>query len=340
MILAHVDTMQSALLAGRRRFLWFAAACATMLPVQAYSQGLSAWPSRTVKIVIPQGSGGGIDTLARLLVNDLAAALKQPVIVENKPGASGAIGEEFVAHAPPDGYTLLLAANQMVTVAPQLTLHPGFDALADLVPVTQTSKSAGYMLAVTNNLPVRTLAGLVDYAKKNPGKLSFGSYGVGSAHHMSAELLMYRAGIQMVHVPYKQSPSIDLIAGHIQVLFDSQSSLKEFVRAGKVRSLAVTAPVRSPSFPDLPTLAESYPGMEIVAWHGVWATKGTPAPVIERLNRELVRIVNTPEMRKHIADITFESTGTSAQEMEEIILREYKVWAKVIKDTGIKARDS
>lgn len=303
----------------------------------ARAQGMAAdWPSRPIRLIVPQGTAGGLDSLARVLAKGLSAELKQPIVVENKPGASGNLGAEFVAHAPPDGYTLLLAVNQLATMIPHLFARPSFNPLTDLVPVSQVTMGSGYILAVTNGLPVRSVAELIAYGKQHPGKLAFGSYGVGSGHHLSGELLKSRAGIDMIHVPYKQTPSVDLISGQIQVLFDSHVALKEQVRAGTIRALAVTSPQRQPAFPDLPAMNETFPGFDVVGWHGIWVPRGTPQPLVDKLNAALARTVHTPDMRQQIQHLNFEPTGTSQQQIQELIRTESQTWADAIRKANIR----
>ena len=303
----------------------------------AYAQDVPEnWPSQSIRLVVPQGTGGGVDSVARVLAQALAAELKQPVVVENRPGASGNIGAEAVARAKPDGYTWLMGINSQFTTISHLFPAAGFDAAKDLTAVAQTTVGGGYVLAVTNSLPVHTVAELVDYAKKNPDKLSFGSYGIGSAHHLGSELLMHRAGIKMTHVPYKKTPSVDLIAGHIQVLFDSQASMRTLLENNSVRAIAVTASKRVPSMPDLPTLSESYPGMDIVGWHGVWVPTGTPRGIIDRINGAIVTVLKQPEMQKRLADLTYQTTGTTPEETDAMIRKESAAWKELIDTVGIK----
>ncbi|WP_077002722.1 tripartite tricarboxylate transporter substrate binding protein [Variovorax sp. KK3] len=311
-----------------------AAALPAMAPAIALAQG-TAWPQRPIKLIVPQGPGGGVDIVARMLAPLLGEALGQPIVVDNKPGASTNIGAEFVARAAPDGYTVLFGINQTATMNPHIYPKLGFNALTDLVPVTQTSTVA-YVLTVNNDLPVKTLAELVDYARKNPGKLSYGSYGAGSAHHLLTEMLSGTAGIQMTQVPYKQPPVTDLISGNIQVLVDVSAVMLPYVKAGSVRGLAYTDAQRHPAFPELPTLSETYPQLVMVGWHGVWVPKGTPQPIVDRLNSEFRRIVQLPEIRKKLADFSVQSTGTSVSEFRDIIARDHQRWGAVIRERNIR----
>lgn len=311
-----------------------AGALPALAPLAAVAQG-AAWPQRPIKLIVPQGPGGGVDIVARMLAPLLGEALGQPIVVDNKPGASTNIGAELVTRAAPDGYTVLFGINQTATMNPHIYPKLSFNALTDLVPVTQTSTVA-YVLTVNNDLPMKTLAELVDYAKKNPGKLSYGSYGAGSAHHLLTEMLSGAAGIQMTQVPYKQPPVTDLISGNIQVLVDVSAVMLPYVKAGSVRGLAYTDAQRHPAFPDLPTLSETYPQLVMVGWHGVWVPKGTPQANVDRLNSEFRRIVQLPEIRRKLADFSVQATGTSAAEFRDIIARDHQRWGAVIRERNIR----
>jgi tripartite-type tricarboxylate transporter receptor subunit TctC len=331
--MSHVDKHCRA----RRRLLvggLATSALAASSPLAAFASD-DGWPNRPVKLIIPQGAGGGVDIVARLLSPYLSEALGQPVVVENRPGAAANIGTEFVTRAAPDGYTLLFGFNQIVTMNPHIYTRLSFNAAKDLVPITQTS-TVGYMLAVNNDLPVRTVAELVAYAKKNPSALAYGTYGPGSAGHLMTEMLSQVAGIEMTHVPYKQPPVPDLIANNIQVLIDVSAVLMPFVNSATVRGLAYTGPTRYPAFPTVPTLSETYPGLDMVGWHAAWAPKNTPRPIIDRVGAELRKIVRMPEIRKKLADNTVEATGTTGEELQAIIDKEYQRWGAVIRDKNIR----
>ncbi|AWQ07088.1 Bug family tripartite tricarboxylate transporter substrate binding protein [Bordetella bronchiseptica] len=322
------------LLAGAGGLL--AGALPALAPLRALAQAQApAWPQRPIKLVVPQGPGGGVDIVARLLAPPLGQALGQTVVVENKPGASTNIGAENVVRAAPDGYTVLFGINQTATMNPHIYPNLAFDPLTDLVPVTQTSTVA-YVLCVNNELPVRTLDELVAYARQNPGKLSYGTYGAGSAHHLLTEMLSGAAGIQMTQVPYKQPPLTDMMAGRIQVLVDVSAVILPYLRAGSVRPLAYTDARRHPELPDTPTLSETYPELVMVGWHGAWMPKGTPAPIVDRLNAELRQVVQLPEVRQRFAELSIQPTGTSAADFQAIIARDYQRWGAVIRERNIR----
>lgn len=293
------------------------------------------WPSRPIRMVIPQGPGGGIDILGRLVSPRLSEAFKQPVVVENRPGASANIGAADVANAMPDGYSILYGINQIVSFNPHIYSKLSYNPMTDLVPVTQTS-TVGFILVVNNSLPVKSVKELVDYAKKNPGKLNYGSWGNGSAHHIGMELFCGTAGVKITHIPYKTAPVSDLIGGSLDMQLEVPPSIRSFIAEGRVRALAYTGTSRHPDYPDLPTLAETLPGYELISWHGVWLPKGTSQQLVERYNTEFVRIVNTPEIRKRMAELSFTPTGTTAAEFQSIILRDNKKWGQIIRERDIK----
>ncbi|WP_156909249.1 Bug family tripartite tricarboxylate transporter substrate binding protein [Ottowia thiooxydans] len=293
------------------------------------------WPSRSIRMVIPQAPGGGIDILGRLVAPRLTDVFNQPVVVENKPGASANIGAADIAKAAPDGYSILYGINQIVTFNPHIYPKLTYNPLTDLVPVTQTS-TVGFILVVNNNLPVKSVKDLVEHAKKNPGKLNYGSWGAGSAHHIGMELFCGMGGVKITHVPYKQAPVTDLIGGNIDIQLEVPPSIRSFISEGKVRALAYTGATRHPDFPDLPTVAETLPGYELISWHGVWLPKGASPELVERFNTEFVRIVKTPEINKKMAEFAFTPTGTTSAEFAQIIARDNKKWGQVIRDRDIK----
>ncbi|MES2185867.1 MAG: tripartite tricarboxylate transporter substrate binding protein [Pseudomonadota bacterium] len=293
------------------------------------------WPSKPIRMVIPQAPGGGIDILGRIVGPLLSDVFRQPVVVENRPGASANIGADNIAHSPPDGYSVLYGINQITSFNPHIYPKLSYDPLNDLVPVTQTS-TVGFILVVKNELPVKSVKELVDYAKKNPGKLSYGSWGAGSAHHLGMELFCSKAGVNIVHVPYKQTPVTDVMGGILDVLLEVTPSIRSFVTEGKVRALAYTGATRHPDFPDLPTVAETLPEYELISWHGVWLPKGASQQLVERYNTEFLRIVKRPEIQKKMLELTFTPTGTSAAEFKRIVLRDNQRWGQVIRERNIR----
>ena len=294
----------------------------------------TAYPVRPVRIIVPAPAGTGPDIMARLYAEQLGKSLGQAFTVDNRAGASGNIGAEFVAKSPPDGYTIFYAYNQIPTMNPHLFKKLAYDPLRDLAPVTQTLTTA-YVLMGNNDLPAKDLTGVIDYARKNPGKLAYASYGAGTASHLVFELIQDSQKIQMLHVPYKQGMVTDVMGGQVAMLFEPFPSGLPFVKSGKVKALAVTSDKRLPALPDVQAMNEAVPGVNLQGWQGVWATAGTPPDIIAKLQAEIVRITKTPEMQKRITDLASQPTGTSSQEMAGIIQREHAQWGAVIKAKNI-----
>jgi len=262
------------------------------------AESADTYPSKPIHLVVPYAPGGGTDLIARLLGQKMSDALQQPVIVENRPGAGTAIGTDAVAKKPADGYTLLLAPPAFL-INPSVAKGLPYDTLQDLVPIT--SVAAGPLVMVVNPaVPARTVEEFVQYARKNPGKVNYGSPGNGSSPHLAAEMLKSMAGIEMLHVPYKGSAlaATDLIGGQITVAIDVMTVYLPYIQSGKVRALAVTTETRSPLLPDVPTVAESgYPAYNAQAWYGVVARRGVPADIVAKLNTTLGAILENEEVK-------------------------------------------
>jgi tripartite-type tricarboxylate transporter receptor subunit TctC len=296
-----------------------------------------SYPTKPVRIVVPYPPGGPNDIVARTVGQKLSEQLGQPVIVDNKPGASGNIGAESVAKSPPDGYTLLLLTTGH-TINPSLYPKLGYDLEKDLAPVTQLT--AGPMVVVANpSLPAKNIKELISLAKAKPGSLNFGSAGNGSSTHLAPELFSSMAGIKMNHIPYKGSaPALtDLMAGQIQVAFDFMISAMPHVKSGKVKALAVTSTTRSPAAPDLPTVAESgVPGFEVIGWNGLVVPARTPKDVVAKLNAELKKALDQPDAKERFAAQGFSATWTTPEKFGAYIESEHAKWARVVKDSGAK----
>src|SRR4051812_13575445 len=257
-----------------------------LLLLAATHGALADYPERPIRFVVPQAAGSATDNYARLLQPELAKRLGQPLVVDNRPGGALTLGIDAVAKSPPDGYTIGMGPVGALAITRHMVAKLPYDIERDLQPVALVTTNS-MMLAVAPSLPVRNVAELIDYARKNPGKLSNASSSNGSPGHVSGELFKYMTGTQIVHVPYKGgAPAIaDLMAGNVQLMFESTNSMAPHVKAGRVRGLAVTTATRSPAFPDLPTVAEAgVPGYEVSAWTGVIAPAGLPAPVLAKLN--------------------------------------------------------
>ncbi len=307
----------------------------------AFSTSASAqqYPNRPIRFVVPFAPGGSTDTLARTIGQKLTEALQQQVVVDNRSGANGNIGMEIVAHAAPDGYTILLGYIANLGIGPALYAKLPFDPVRDYAPITQLASSPN-ILAVHPSLPVKSLRELIAYAKTNPKKLNFASSGVGSIGHLTGELLNRSAGVDMVHVPYKGSGQavIDLLGGQVQMMFSGMSSVMQHIKAGKLRALAVTGAQRSPAVPDVPTIAESgFPGFEATAWYGVLAAARTPKTIVNRLHDEIVRALALPDVKERLNNVGFELVGGTPDEFTAFIKSEIAKWTRVVRDAHISA---
>lgn len=298
-----------------------------------------AWaPTKPVHIIVPI-VGSTNDALARMVAPKLQEALGQPVIVENKPGAGGNIGADFVAKSPPDGHTLLVGYNGPLAINVTLFDKIPFDPLKDLAPITLAVKSPQY-LVVNPGTGINTVEELVARAKANPTKYSYASIAVGSASHLTMEMFKLAANIELTHIPYRGAGAAvtDLIAGNVQAGFFVPGNVQQFVKEGRLKLLASSGQKRFPSTPNVPTMIESgFKGFDATSWIGFLAPGGTPRNIIDRYNTELVKILNTPEMREKLRDMEFEVAATSPEQFSAWIRAEIPRWGKVIKATGAKA---
>ena len=296
-----------------------------------------AWPDKPIKFVMSAPAGSSIDVLGRTIADKLKDRLGQPVIIENKPAAGGTVATAEVAKSAPDGYTMLLAFNGPLSITPLLSKVP-YDVQKDLAPVIITSSQPN-VLAVTSQLPAKSVQELVAYARANPGKLNFASVGNGSSSHLNAELLKSMAGIDIVHIPFNGSPPAvtATIQNETQMIFAVMQPLQPQIQAGKLRAIAVTSAKRFPLLPDLPTIAESgYPRFDSLAWNGVLVPAGTPKAVIARLNAEINAILKLPDVVQRLNAAGFDLIGGTPEEFGAIIKAESDKWAPVIKNAGVK----
>jgi len=310
-------------------------ALAAMSAGAAFAQ---AWPDRPIKFVVAAPAGSSIDVLARIIGDKLKDKLGQPVVVDNRPSAGGTAATDLVAKSAPDGYTMLMSFNGPLAFAPHLFAKLPYDPQKDLAPVIITSSQPN-VLAVTASLPVHSVRELVDYAKANPGKLSYASVGNGSSSHLTMELLKTTAGIDIVHIPFNGSPPAvtATVQGETQVMFAVMQPLQGQIQAGKLRALAVTTAKRFPLLPDLPSIAEAgYPGFEALAWNGVLVAAGTPRPIIERLNTEINAILKDPAVKSALNAQGFELVGGTPDDFAKLIRSESDKWEPVIRKTGAK----
>jgi tripartite-type tricarboxylate transporter receptor subunit TctC len=295
-----------------------------------------AYPSKTVRLIDGFSPGGSTDIVGRLIAQKLADSFGQPVVVENRPGASGIVATEMVAKSAPDGHVALIVPLTF-TVNPSLYKLP-YDPVRDLVPVTLVA-SAPLMLVVHPSVPAKSVAEFIAYAKANPGKLHFGSGGVGSTPHLASEMLKLMAGVEATHVPYKGGgPALaDLAGGQIQFMVENIPSTAPYVTSGKMRALAVTDLRRSPVLPDVPTLDESgLKGYQIVGWNGLFLPGGTPPAIVDKLQAEVAKALAAPDVKERLAKMGFEGVGDTPPHFAAFVQAEIAKWAKVVRDANIK----
>jgi tripartite-type tricarboxylate transporter receptor subunit TctC len=294
------------------------------------------YPSRPIRIYVPAAPGGTTDLLARLFGAKLGQAFGQSVVVDNRASASGVIAGELTAKAPPDGYTLLLAYHQH-TVNAILNPNLPYHAVNDFTPITQLT-AAGFLLVVNPASPPQNLREFVDWTRRHPGPLNFGSAGLGTGGHLAGELYKQVTGVKAQHIPYKGSgPSlIDLIAGRYEFSFAGLQAAQTQVRAGKLRAIAITTPKRVAAVPDVPAVAEALPGFEVIGWYGVVGPAGMPAPIVARLHAELTKALQQPDVRDRIVADGSEPVGSSPAEFRDFMTADLAKWAKVVKESGAK----
>jgi tripartite-type tricarboxylate transporter receptor subunit TctC len=319
----------------RRQFLHLAAGVA-VLPAMSRFARAQTYPTRPVRLIIGYPPGGSADMTARLMEQWLSERLGQTFVIESRPGAATNIATEAVVHAPPDGYTLLLVAPAN---AINVTLYEklNYNFVHDIAPVAGLIRFPNVM-EVNPSVPAKTVPEFIAYAKANPGKLNMASSGNGSTIHVSGELFKMMTGISMIHVPYRGgAPALtDMISGQVQVMFDNVPTSIEFIRAGKLRPLAVTTAQRSEVLPDLPTVADFVPGYEASAWYGVGAPKGTPAEIIDKLNSEINAILANPKTKSRFAELGASLIGGSPADFGRLVVEETDKWGKVVRFSGAK----
>jgi tripartite-type tricarboxylate transporter receptor subunit TctC len=305
--------------------------------IYSHSSFADVYPSRPVKMIVPFAPGSASDTVARSVADKLTLAMGQPFLVENRAGAGSTIANDYVAKAAPDGYTLLISTAALPIGA---SAYPNlkYDTAA-FTSITVFTNSA-LALAVNPDFPAKNAREFIEYAKANPGKINFGSLGMGTSHHVTAEKLKLDAGINMVHVPYKGSgpAHLDLMGGQIQAMFDNLVALMPHFKSGKLIPIAVTTSKRHPQLPDVPTLSEAgVKGFEAVAWFGIVAPPGTPKDIVNKLNVEIVKILNTPEVRQRLIDGGSEVIGNSPDDADRFLKSEIKKWGVVVRSAKISA---
>ncbi|MGZ5226959.1 MAG: tripartite tricarboxylate transporter substrate binding protein [Burkholderiales bacterium] len=295
-----------------------------------------AYPNRPIRCIIPYIAGSSPDVVARIIGPSLSERLGQAVVIDNRGGANSIIGTETAARSVPDGYTILLGATALATNPSLYKLS--YDAAKSFSPITQTV-AVHFLLVVHPSLPVRTVAEFITLAKARPGQLTFGSSGTGSPGHLAGELLKSLTSINLVHVPYKGGPqaTADLIGGQIQLQFDVIATSLPHIKAGKTHALAVSSVQRSTILPEMPTIAETVPGFNMVGWQGFLVPAGTPAEIIQRLHREIVAVFALPDVRQRIFELGYETVGSSPREFAEFTRADTAQFAKIISGAGIRA---
>ena len=324
---------------NRRQCLASACGIAGLAALPGLVCAQAPYPAKPIRFVVPYPAGGPLDIVARLLAQKVSESVKQPVVVDNKPGAGGNIGADSVAKATADGYTLLMGAVATHAINPSLYPAMPYDAARDFAPVTQVASTPN-VLVVNPSVPAATVREFIAHAKANPGKLNFGSGSSGSAGHLAGELFKTLADLDMTHIPYKgAAPAMqDLVGGRIDLMFDNLASSLSQVRAGRVKALAVTTAKRSALAPELPTIAESgLPGFDITTWFGVFAPAGTPHAVLEVLHSEFTRALAAPDVREKMLALGAEPVGSRPEEFAEYIRTETAKYARLVKSSGAKA---
>jgi tripartite-type tricarboxylate transporter receptor subunit TctC len=321
------------------RMRWFlvvvlyAFSCAAVL-----AQGPAEYPSKPIKLILPFPPGGGTDILGRIIAERMAQDLGQPVVIENRGGAGGNVGAEAAAHSPPDGYTIVLVAPSLA-ISPSLYSKLNYDPVRDLAPVSLVGTVPNVM--VTNpGVPAKDLKEFIALAKSKPGGMNFGSGGPGTSNHLAGELFNVEAGVKLVHVPYKgvNLAMNDVIAGQVQLVVIGLPAALPFIKAGRLRALAVINPTRLAAIPDVPTAAEAgLPNYEVTTWYGVLAPAGTPKPVIAKLNAELVKVMHAPDLQERLATTGTEPRTSTPEEFGDFIRQEMAKWGKVVREAGLKA---
>jgi tripartite-type tricarboxylate transporter receptor subunit TctC len=317
--------------------LAWACACAIM---GAAGTARADYPDHPIRMVVPFGPGGGADLISRILSQRLGAALNQAVIIDNRPGGGTIIGAEIAARAKPDGYTLFSGITGTMAINPSMYKHLPYDPVKDFTPVAMIAVGSN-VLVVNPSLPVHNLDELIAYARKQPGKLNFGSSGIGGAPHLAGELLKARAGIDITHVPYKGSSQamVDLVSGHVQIMFTGLGAVIPQIKNNALRPIAVASAERSKAIPDLPAISETLPGFNASTWFGVFAPAGTPADVVDKLSKSIIEIMQRKDVGEELLAQGYEPWVMGPKKLGPFVVEERDKWAKVIRDAGIPAAD-
>ena len=313
---------------------WLGAVVTAALGLGTQTGHAQNYPSKPIRVIVPSSPGGSPDVLARIITARLGEELGVPMVVETMPGAAGIIGTDKVAKAAPDGYTVLYGFNQVATMNPPLYKKLPYQPERDLVPLGLTL-NLSYIWIANNDFEPKTIAELVKFNRAKPGAVNYASTGPGSAAHLGGVLLERMTGTSMTHVPYRSNTNSDLMAGVVQLKLDPVAASLGLVKAGKVKVLAVSSPKRLAVLPDVPTVAESVPGYEMVGWQGFWAPAGTPPAIVQRLSEAIAKVIRKPEMQKRISEMGYEPLGSSPKEMADRIHKETAEWSAIVKQANI-----
>ncbi len=323
----------------RRTLLSATAAAATALVLPAALSQTSAYPNKTIKMIVPYAAGISPDIVARLIGNKLGLALGQAIIIDNRPGAGGMIGAEFAAAAPGDGYNLFFTVKGVMAIAPHLYPNAKYNALKDFKAISQILL-VPHIITATPNAPYNNLKEMVEYAKKNPDKINYASAGVGSQPHVALEAWAKRMGIKLNHIPYKSNPGPDVMSGVVDIYLEASTTAIPSIQAGKIKALAVSGSERIPTLPNVPTVTEYGGNLDpngVIgnSWHGIYTPASTPDDIVNKLNTEIVKIVNMPEIQARLRFLGLTPTGTNASTLTSGAASDYAYWGALIKELGI-----
>jgi len=308
-----------------------------LLVAASFGSAHAQYPTKPIRMIVPYAAGGTTDVLARIMADKIGTALGQTVVIEYKPGAGGTIGAEAAARSPNDGYTIVMGAPGTHSTATSLYAKLPYDPVKDFAPIVHVANVPNSII-VHPSMPVKSVPELIAYARSKPGELTYGSAGTGATTHLTGELFALLANVKLTHIPYKGSGQamVDLLGGQIQMMFENLPGAASQIRAGKVRGLAVTSLRRSAAFPDLPAVSETLPGFEVVAWFGLFAPAGTPAPIIARLNAESDKALRMADVREKIAQAGSDPIGGTPDDLAKFLAGDIAKWVRVTRDAGIK----
>lgn len=319
----------------RRTFCIAAGALAGSGSMPALAAPADDFPNKPVRIIVPFAAGISPDIVARLIGDKLGQIWKQPVVIENKPGAAGLIGAEAAATSAPDGYSLFLSVTSVMAINPHVYSKLRYNSITDFIPVSHLL-TVPYVLTAPLTAPFNNLKELVEHAKHKPGEVNYASLGIGSQLHVAMEVWQKKLGIQLTHIPYKASPLSDLIAGNVLLYMDPSTTAIPLVQEKKVKAIAVSSAQRIPQLPGVPSVNEYQPGMDTTAWQGIFVPKGTPQPIVDKLSAEIVRVVAMPDVQKRMIELGLQPSGTAPAKLASSLNADYAYWGRVIRDLGVK----